>query len=77
MNVIGRTGRICRAGGRRYWRRRPGKVWGYQILKKEVAIDSQAQLETTVKMWQEIYDDDHQLVECHFKFPDDLGHQSV
>jgi len=31
--------------------------------------------ETTVRFWQEIYDDHGKLVETHEKFPVDKGHQ--
>jgi hypothetical protein len=37
---------------------------------KEVAAD-----ETTLRFWQEIYDDQGKLVEVHEKFPVDKGHQ--
>lgn len=39
---------------------------------KEVAAD-----ETTLRFWQEIYDDALRLVEIHEKFPVDRGHQKV
>ena len=39
---------------------------------KEVAAD-----ETTLRFWQEIYDDALGLVEIHKKFPVDKGHQKV
>jgi hypothetical protein len=33
--------------------------------------------ETTVRFWQEIYDDTGRLVETHEKFPVDKGHRKV
>ena len=65
------------------------KVWNYaHVLKnagvgygdyveqitnfKEVTAD-----ETTLRFWQEIYDDTLRLVEIHEKFPVDRGHQKV
>lgn len=39
---------------------------------KEVDAD-----ETTLRFWQEIYDDQGKLVETHEKFPVDKGHQKV
>jgi len=33
--------------------------------------------ETTVRFWQEIYDDTGRLVERHDKFPVDKGHEKV
>ena len=62
---------------RRYWPRRPGRVCGHQILWKEVRFNPASQLETTLRMWQEIYDDDGRLIEVHHKYPDDTGHQTV
>ncbi len=62
---------------RRYWLKRKGRVWGYQILYKEVVFEKETQLEQTVRMWQEIYDDSGRLVETHQKYPIDTGHQIV
>jgi hypothetical protein len=39
---------------------------------KEVTAD-----ETTLRFWQEIYDDSQKLVEIHEEFPVDRGHQRV
>jgi hypothetical protein len=64
-------------GRRRYWFRRPGTERGYQILFKEVGFDPKTQLEETVRMWQEIYDDDGRLVQTHQKYPIDTGHRNV
>jgi len=33
--------------------------------------------EETVRFYQEIYDDTGKLVEVHYKFPEDLGHQKI
>jgi len=33
--------------------------------------------ETTVRFWQEIYDEQGALVELHEKFPVDKGHRKV
>jgi len=62
---------------RRYWLRRAGADWGHQILLKEVVFDSKTQLEETVRMWQEIYDDHGKLVASHQKYPIDTGHRKV
>ena len=64
-------------GRRRYWFRRPGREWGCQILFKAVIFDPKTQLEETVKLWQEIYDDAGKLVEIHQKYPADTGHKKV
>jgi hypothetical protein len=64
-------------GVRRYWIRRAGRHWGWQILFKEVIYDAHTQLENTIRMWQEIYDNDGTLVEVHQKYPADTGHQKL
>jgi hypothetical protein len=64
-------------GDRRYWIRRAGRQWGWQILYKEVVYDADTQLENTFRMWQEVYDNDGKLVEVHHKFPADTGHQKL
>jgi len=33
--------------------------------------------EKTVKFYQEIYDDQSNLVESHYKFPEDKGHIKI
>jgi hypothetical protein len=33
--------------------------------------------ETTLRFWQEIYDEQNRLVEIHEKYPVDKGHQKV
>jgi hypothetical protein len=58
------------AGGT-IWIRR-GDSAGGLVIFKEVNPD-----ETTVRFWQEIYDDTGKLVEIHEKFPLDKGHKKV
>lgn len=59
-------------GGRRYQLDVPGKLgWLARYLKE---VDAN---ETTVRFWQEIYDDKGKLVETHEKFPVDKGHKKV
>ena len=60
------------SGGRCYELDVPGKQgWSARYLK-EVDAD-----ENTVRFWQEIYDENNQLVEIHEKYPVDLGHRKV
>lgn len=59
-------------GGRRYWFEVAGRHgWKARYLK-EVDAD-----ESTVRFWQEIYDNQGKLVEVHEKYPVDKGHQQV
>jgi hypothetical protein len=59
-------------GGRRYWFEVAGRHgWKARYVKEVDAY------ETTVRFWQEIYDDQDQLVEIHEKYPVDKGHQQV
>jgi hypothetical protein len=59
-------------GGRCYWLDVPGHHgWLARYLKEVDASD------TTVRFWQEIYDDTGKLVEIHEKFPVDHGHQRL
>ena len=59
-------------GGRRYRLDVPGRHgWRARYLK-EVDAD-----ETTVRFWQEIYDDTGRLAERHEKFPVDKGHEKM
>jgi hypothetical protein len=59
-------------GGRRYRLEVTGRLgWQARYLKE---VDAN---ETTVRFWQEIYDDAGKLVETHEKFPVDKGHQKV
>jgi hypothetical protein len=59
-------------GGRCYWLDVPGRSgWLARYLKE---VDAN---ETTVRFWQEIYDESGKLVQTHEKFPVDKGHQKV
>jgi hypothetical protein len=59
-------------GGRRYRLDVPGKLgWSARYFKD---VDAN---ETTLRFWQEIYDDRGKLVETHEKFPVDKGHRKV
>ena len=59
-------------GGRRYRLDVLGRLgWLARYLKD---VDAN---ETTLRFWQEIYDDRGKLVETHEKFPVDTGHQKV
>ncbi|MFQ5852237.1 MAG: hypothetical protein ACE5JU_16845 [Candidatus Binatia bacterium] len=59
-------------GGRRYWL----DVWGRQGWRAQYVKEVDAQ-ESTLRFWQEIYDDQGKLVEVHEKYPVDKGHQKV
>jgi len=59
-------------GGRKYWYEITGKS-GY----KARYIKEVNKKEETVKFYQEIYDNNGNLVEIHKKFPVDLGHQPI
>ena len=59
-------------GGRRYRIEVPGRLGWLARYLKEVSAD-----ETTVRFWQEIYDDTGRLVETHEKYPVDKGHQKA
>jgi hypothetical protein len=59
-------------GGRRYWLEVAGRSgWRARYLKQ---VDTN---ETTVRFWQEIYDERGRLVEIHEKYPVDKDHQKV
>ena len=59
-------------GGRRYRLEVAGRQgWSARYLKE---VDAS---ETTLRLWQEIYDDQGCLVEIHEKYPVDKGHQKV
>jgi hypothetical protein len=61
-----------RGGGRRYRLDVRGRLgWVARYLKD---VDAN---ETTLRFWQEIYDDQGKLFEIHEKFPVDKGHQKV
>ena len=59
-------------GGRRYWYDVPGRLGWLARYVKEVDAD-----ETTLRFYQEIYNDQGELVEIHQKYPDDTGHRRV
>jgi hypothetical protein len=59
-------------GGRRYWLEIHGRLGWLARYLKEVDAD-----ETTLRFWQEIYDDQGRLVEIHEKFPVDKGHRQA
>jgi hypothetical protein len=59
-------------GGRRYRLDVAGKLGWLARYLKEVDVN-----ETTVRFWQEIYNDKGKLVETHEKFPVDKGHKKV
>lgn len=59
-------------GGRRYWHEVSGRLGWKARYIKEVDAD-----ETTVRFWQEIYDEQGGLVEVHEKYPVDKGHQKI
>ena len=59
-------------GGRRYWRDVFGRLgWRARYLKE---VDAQ---ESTLRFWQEIYNEQGKLVEVHEKYPVDKGHWKV
>ncbi len=59
-------------GGRRYRLDVRGRLgWLARYLKE---VDTN---ETTIRFWQEVYDDQGKLVEIHEKYPVDKGHQKV
>jgi len=59
-------------GGRRYRLDVRGRLGWLARYFKEVDAN-----ETTLRFWQEIYDDQGTLTEIHEKFPVDKGHQKV
>ncbi len=59
-------------GGRRYWIEIQGRQgWRARYLKE---VDAR---ETTLRFWQEIYDEQNNLVEVHHKYPVDEGHRKA
>ncbi len=59
-------------GGRRYWLDVLGRSgWRARYVKE---VDAR---EVTVRFYQEIYDENGQLVEVHDKYSVDLGHRKV
>jgi hypothetical protein len=59
-------------GGRRYRLDVTGRLGCQARYLKEVDVN-----ETTVRFWQEIYDETGRLMETHEKFPVDKGHKKV
>jgi hypothetical protein len=60
------------SGGRIYWLDVSGRSgWKARYLKE---VDKK---ESTIRFWQEIYNDKGKLVEAHEKFPKDKGHQKL
>lgn len=63
---------ILSKGGRRYWYEVIGRSgWKAKYVKE---VDEN---EVTLKFYQEIYDEQEQLVEIHEKYPVDEGHRKV
>lgn len=59
-------------GGRRYWYDVDGRHgWKARYVKE---VDT---TEGTLRFYQEIYDDQDNLVEVHHKYPVDMGHVKV
>ena len=59
-------------GGRRYSLKVSGRQgWSARYLKEVDAA------EAAVRFWQEIFDEQGQLVEVHEKYPVDTGHQKA
>ena len=59
-------------GGRKYWLEVKGKHgWKARYVK---VVDV---MEETVKFYQEIYDENGNLIEVHEKFPVDKGHRKL
>jgi len=59
-------------GGRRYWLDVAGRQgWRARYLKE---VDTH---ETTLRFWQEIFDEQGKLAEMHEKYPVDKGHQKA
>jgi len=59
-------------GGRRYWLEIRGRQgWRARYLKE---VDAS---ETTLRFWQEIYDENGELAEIHNKYPLDKGHRKA
>ena len=63
---------VLPGGGRVYYLDVPGKSgWRARYLKEVDAV------ETTIRFWQEIYDEQGRLAEIHEKYPVDKGHRKV
>jgi len=59
-------------GGRRYFYEIKGKYGWFARYIKDVN-----NLEQTIKFYQEIYDQNGNLVEIHVKYPEDKGHKKI
>lgn len=59
-------------GGRRYWFEVSGRSGWRARYVKEVDVN-----ESTVRFYQEIYDETGRMREIHQKYPVDLGHRPV
>ena len=59
-------------GGRQYWYDVRGRLNWIARYVKEVDVH-----EETVRFYQEIYNDQGELVEFHQKYPEDTGHQRI
>lgn len=59
-------------GNRLYWRKVEGKRNWYALYYKEVD-----EAEKTIRIWQEIYNEENEVVETHTKYPVDTGHQKI
>jgi len=59
-------------GGRRYWYEVEGRYGWRARYVKEGDIN-----EVTRKFYQEIYDEKGELIEVHWKYPADRGHQGI
>ncbi len=57
-------------GGRRYWKVRAGGDFGWQRMVKVVDEN-----EVTIRVVQEVYDDEDVMIEHHVKYPEDRGHK--
>ena len=64
--------KVMPGGGRRYWIEVQGRQgWRARYLKE---VDAN---ETTLRFWQEIYDESGNLTEIHEKYPLDKGHRKA
>jgi hypothetical protein len=63
---------ILQNGGRRYWYEVEGRLGWKARYVKEVDTD-----EATTRFFQEIYNEQGELVEIHQKHPLDTGHTKV
>ena len=59
-------------GNRIYWFEIKGKYdWKAKYVKE---VDAE---ERTISFYQEIYNEKNELVEVHYKYPEDKGHQKL